>query len=124
MASPASLEQSSSDSFKSPANTEILSVSSLIPPTVFTLIPSFEPLSAAAGAYPEFSSPYLTSEPETTKSSSSSSASPEAQDNQTYKSDNEAQQRELSNGTPVEERSVNLLVPKDIPDEEAGMVIN
>ncbi|XP_004078369.2 transmembrane protease serine 3-like isoform X2 [Oryzias latipes] len=119
MASPASLEQSSSDSFKSPANTEILSVSSLIPPTVFTLIPSFEPLSAAAGAYPEFSSPYLTSEPETTKSSSSSSASPEAQDNQTYKSDNEAQQRELSNGTPVEERSVNLLVPKDIPDEEA-----
>ncbi|RVE63043.1 hypothetical protein OJAV_G00162940 [Oryzias javanicus] len=111
---PVLVELWSSESLNSPANNQILSVSSLIPPTVFTLMPSFEPLSPAAGAYPEFSSPYLTSQPtETTEPSSS-----EAPENQTCKNEDEAQQRELSNGTPVEERSVNLVVPKDIPDEE------
>ncbi|KAF6736588.1 Transmembrane protease serine 3 [Oryzias melastigma] len=80
-------------------------------------MPSFEPLSAAAGVYPEYSSPYLTSEPtETTKPSSS--APPEAPENQIYKNEEETQQREQSNGAPVEERSVNLMVPKDIPDEK------
>lgn len=119
---PVSVELWSSKSFKSPANNEILSVSSLIPPTVFTLMPSSEPLSAAAGVYPEFSSPYLTSEPtETTKPSSS--APPEAPENQIYKNEEETQQREQSNGAPVEERSVNLMVPKDIPDEKPGMGI-
>jgi len=123
-----SLEQRSSTSFQSPAKHEILSISSLVPSTVLTLIPFCKP-TPTGNLYPEFpSSSDITSEPPGTVSSHS--ASPETQDQTTVPSPlsysgnpAELQQRKPSDEYPVEERSVGLMLPKELHNEDPGMVI-
>ncbi|KAM4579950.1 uncharacterized protein PAE49_005023 [Odontesthes bonariensis] len=120
-----SLEQGSSTSFQSPAKHQILSISSLVPSTVLTLIPFCEP-TPTGNLYPEFpSSSDITSEPPGTVSSHS--ASSETQDQTTVPSplscsDNpaELQQRKPSDEYPVEERSVGLMLPKELHNEDPG----
>lgn len=125
-----SLEHWSSTSFQSPISHEVLSISSLVPSTVLTLMPHCKP-PADGNLYPEppsFSE--ATSEPEPPGTSTSPSGSSEAQDQKTLTSplpcsDNlqEVQQRKPSDGGPLEEGSVGLMLLKDLPDEEPGMVM-
>ncbi|XP_033497345.2 transmembrane protease serine 11D [Epinephelus lanceolatus] len=120
-----SLEHWSSTSFQSPVSREVLSVSSLVPSTVLTLVPHYKP-PANGNLYPEPPSFYeVTSEPQLPGTSSSPSGSSEAQDQKNTTSslprdDNphEVQQRKPSDGGPLEEGSVGLMLPKDLPDEE------
>ncbi|XP_035862654.1 serine protease hepsin-like [Sander lucioperca] len=119
-----SLEQWSSTS-SSPTSHEVLSVSSLVPSTVLTLIPHYKP-PANGNVYPELSSLYeVTSEPQLPGTLSSPSGSSKAEDQKTLASalpccDNsqEVQQRKPSDGGPLEEGSVGLMLPKDLPAEE------
>ncbi|XP_044064275.1 transmembrane protease serine 6-like isoform X2 [Siniperca chuatsi] len=120
-----SLKHRSSTSFQSPTSHEVLSISSLVPSTVLRLIPHYK--SAANGnLYPVLPSFFeVTSEPQLPGTSPSGSS--EAQDKKTLSSplpcsDNlqEIQQRKPSDGGPLEEGSVGLMIPRDLPDEEQG----
>ncbi len=125
-----SLEHWSSTSFRSPSSHEVLSISSLVPSTVLTLVPHYKP-AANGNLYPEppsFSE--VTSEPQLPGTSFSHSGSSEPQDQNTHSSplpcsDNpqDVQQRKPSDGGPLEEGSVGLMLLKDLPDDEPGMVI-
>ncbi|XP_074508526.1 uncharacterized protein LOC141778230 isoform X2 [Sebastes fasciatus] len=114
-------DRQSSTSFQSPTSHEVLSVLSLVPSTVLTLMPHYEP-PANGNFYPELPSLYeVPPEPQLPGTSGSS----EAQDQNTLPSplpccDNpqEVQQRKPSDGGPLEEGSVCLMLPKDLPDEE------
>lgn len=125
-----SLEHWSSTSFQSPSSHEVLSISSLVPSTVLTLMPHYKP-AANGNLYPEPPSfTEVTSEPQFPGISSSPSGSSEAQDQNTHSSplpcsDNpqDVKQRKPSDVGPLEEGSVGLMLPKDLPDEEPGMVI-
>lgn len=122
-----SLEHWSSTSFQSPTSHEVLSISSLVPSTILTLVPHYKP-AANGNSHPEppaFSE--ATSEPQL---SSSSSGSSEAKDQKTLTSPlpcsgslQEVQQRKPSDGGPLEEGSVGLMLPKDLPEEVPGKVI-
>ncbi|KAK5861998.1 hypothetical protein PBY51_017431 [Eleginops maclovinus] len=120
-----SLELWASTSFQSPMSHEVLSVSSLVPSTVLTLLPQFEP-PVSGNLYPERPSfDEVTSEPQLPGTSSSLSCSSEDKDQKTVPSplpcsDNsqEVQLRKPSDAGPVEEGSVGLILPKDPTDEE------
>ncbi|XP_032373891.1 uncharacterized protein LOC116690826 [Etheostoma spectabile] len=119
-----SLEQRTSTS-SSPTNHEVLSVSSLVPSTVLTLMPHCEP-PANGNLFPELPSLYeVTSEPQLPGTLSSPSGSSGAKDKKILAStlpcsDNsqEVQQWKPSDGGPLEEGSVGLMLPKDLPAEE------
>lgn len=125
-----SLEHWSSTSSPSPTSHEVLSISSLVPSTVLTLMPHYKP-AANGNLYPELKSfSEVTSEPQLPETSSSPPGSSEAQDQNILTSppsfgDNplDIQQRKPSDGGPLEEGSVGLMLPKDLPDEEPGMEI-
>lgn len=122
-----SLEHWSSTSFQGPTCHEVLSISSLVPSTVLTLMPHCKP-AAGGNLYPEppsFSE--ITSEPQLPGTSFFPSGSSETQDQKALtsplpSSDNsqEVLQRKPSDGGPLEEGSVGLILPKDLPDEEQG----
>lgn len=124
-----SLEYWSSASFQSPISREVLSISSLVPSTVLPLVPHYKP-AANGKIYPEF--PFffeVTSEPQNLGTYSPSGSS-EAQDQKNLSSPlpcsnnlQDIQQRKFSDGGPLEEGSVSLMLPKDLPNEEQGMVI-
>ncbi|XP_047217959.1 transmembrane protease serine 6-like isoform X2 [Girardinichthys multiradiatus] len=112
-----------STSFQSPNNHEVLSVSSLVPSPVFTLIPSCH-TTTIGNPYSESPSSSNASEeiklPETF-----SSEFLEAQDKRTTSTPisesinpAEVQQRKLSDGNLVEEKSIRLMLPKDVHSEE------
>ncbi|XP_051261844.1 putative serine protease 29 [Dicentrarchus labrax] len=119
------LDHWSSTSFQGPTSHEVLSVSSLVPSTVLTLMPHYKP-AASGNVYPE--PPSLTEvakEPQLPEVSSSSSGSSEVQDQNTLTlplpcCDNlqEVQQRKPSDGGPLEEGSIGLMLPKYLPEEE------
>ncbi|XP_033181481.1 uncharacterized protein LOC113136754 isoform X2 [Mastacembelus armatus] len=120
-----SLDCSSSTSFQGPANYDVLTVSSLVPSTVVTLIPHYKPRTNGKlySEIPSFSE--VTSKPQLLETPSSSSGSSEVQHEKTLTStlpcnDNpqEVQQRKPSDGRPLEEGSVGLILPKDLPDVE------
>ncbi|KAF3839455.1 hypothetical protein F7725_018172 [Dissostichus mawsoni] len=119
------LEPWASTSFQSPTSHEVLSVSSLVPSTVLTLLPQFEP-PVRGNLYPELPSfDEVTSQPQLPGTSSSLSGSSEATDQKTVPSplpcsDNsqEVQLRKPSDAGPVEEGSLGLILPKDLTDEE------
>lgn len=123
-------EHWSSTSVQGPTSYEVLSVSSLVPSTVLTILPQYTP-STYRNIYPELPSiSEVTSEPQLPKTPSSSSGSSEAHDQKTLTSPlpcsnnpQEVQQRKTSDGGPLEEGSVDLILPKDLPNEEPGMVI-
>lgn len=123
-------EHWSSTSFQSPTSHEVLSISSLVPSTVLTLMPHSKPTTEdnVFTEFPSFSE--AIPEPQLPESSSSSSGSSETQDQKTQTSPipccdspPEVQQRKPSDGGPLEEGSVGLMLPKDLPEEEQGMVI-
>ncbi|MEQ2281665.1 hypothetical protein AMECASPLE_032784 [Ameca splendens] len=116
-----------STSFQSPNNHEVLSVSSLVPSPVFTLIPSCH-TTTIRNPYSESPSSSNTSE-EIKLSETFSSEFLEAQDKRTTSTPisesinpAEVQQRKLSDGNLVEEKSISLMLPKDVHSEETGMV--
>ncbi|KAK5892046.1 hypothetical protein CesoFtcFv8_012465 [Champsocephalus esox] len=119
------LELWASTYFQSPTSHEVLSVSSLVPSTVLTLLPQFEP-PVRGNLYPELPSfDEVTSEPQLPGTSSSLSGSSEATDQNTVPSplpcsDNsqEVQQSKPSDASPVEEGSFRLILPKHLTDEE------
>lgn len=124
------LEHWSSTAFQSPISYEVLNVSSLVPSTVLTLIPQYTP-STYTNIFPQLpsiSEVTEESEPQLPQSSSSSSGSSEAHDQKTSplpSNPQEVQQRNLyptTDGEPLEEGSVGLILPKDLPDEEPGVV--
>ncbi|KAM9723131.1 serine protease hepsin isoform 2-T2 [Menidia menidia] len=119
-----SLEQRSSTSF--PVKNLKLSISSLVQNTVHTINSICKPIPAGK-LYPEFpSSSELSSEPDAPCGTvPSTSASPETQDQTTVPSppsfnENpvELQQRKPSDENPLEERSVGLMLPKDLHNED------
>ncbi|KAM6995300.1 uncharacterized protein LKV04_007523 [Tautogolabrus adspersus] len=120
-----SLEHWSSTSFQSPTSHEVLSVSSLVPSTVLTLVPHYKPTEKNI-LYPELPSfSGVNPEPQLPGTSSTPSGSSEAQDQNTLTSQlpfsdtpPEVQERKPSDGTPLEEGSVGLIIPKDFPHEE------
>lgn len=124
------LEHWSSTSFQSPTSHEVLSISSLVPSTVLTLMPHYKS-PANGNFYPELQSfTEVTSEPQPPETSAPPSGSSEAQDEKTLTSpfnfgDNpqDIQQRKPSDGGPLEEGSVGLMLPKDLPHEQPGMEI-
>nr|XP_019948233.1 PREDICTED: transmembrane protease serine 6-like [Paralichthys olivaceus] len=110
-------EHWSSTSFQSPTSHEVLSISSLVPSTVLTLMPHCNPTTNGNcnPEFPSFSQP----------AESSSSGFSESQDLKTLTSpvpcsDSplEAPLRKPSDGGPLEEGSVGLMLPKDLPEEE------
>ena len=112
----------SSTSFQSPTSHEVLSISSLVPSTVLTLLPH-----SNGNFNPE---PPSFSQPESQPAESSSPVNSESPDLKTLTSPGpwresppEAPQRKPSDGGPLEEGSVGLMLPKDLPEEEPGMVI-
>ncbi|KAF0046020.1 hypothetical protein F2P81_002549 [Scophthalmus maximus] len=118
-------EHWSSTSFQSPTSHEVLSISSLVPSTVLTLMPHSKPTTEdnVFTEFPSFSE--AIPEPQLPESSSSSSGSSETQDQKTQTSPipccdspPEVQQRKPSDGGPLEEGSVGLMLPKDLPEEE------
>ncbi|CAJ1062791.1 transmembrane protease serine 9-like [Xyrichtys novacula] len=119
-----SLEYWSSKSFQSPTSHEVLSVSSLVPSTVLTLVPHYKP-AVEGNLDPELPSvSEVKPEPQLPGTSSSPSGSPEARDQTTptlplplSDAPPEAQQRKPSDGSPLEEGSVGLMLPKDFSDE-------
>lgn len=122
-----SLEQWSSTSFQSPISYEVLNVSSLVPTTVLTLIPQYTP-STYTKIYPELPSiSEVASEPQPLQTSSSGSSEVHDQKTSPFPSNpQEVQQRNhypTTDGEPLEEGSVGLILPKDLPDEETGAVI-
>lgn len=125
-----SLEQWSSTSFQSPTSHEVLSISSLVPSTILTLMPHYKP-AANDSLYPEPPSFFeVTSEPQLPGTSSSLSGPSEDQNQKALTSplpcsDNlpEVQLRKASDGGPLEEGSVGLMLLKDLPGEEPGTVI-
>ncbi|KAM7383088.1 hypothetical protein PAMP_002770 [Pampus punctatissimus] len=121
-----SVEHWSSTSFQSPTSHEVLSVSSLVPSTVLTLIPNYKPASNG-NLYPELQSfSEVTSEPQLPQTSSSPTGSSEAKHHKTRTSplpfgDNpqDVHQRKPSDGGPLEEGSIGLMFAKDVPDKES-----
>lgn len=121
-------EHWSSTSFQSPTSHEVLSISSLVPSTVLTLVPHCKP-AACENSHPQppcFSE--ATSTPQPPPASSAPSGCSETQDQKALTSplpcsDNlqETQQRKQSDGGPLEEGSVGLMLLKDLPEEKPGM---
>jgi len=120
-----SLEQWASTSFQTPTSREVLSVSSLVPSTVLTLVPHYEP-SSNGGVSPEPPACRgVTPEPERSGTFSPPSEEPEGGDEEIRPSSlpcadilQEVQQRKASDGGPLEEGSVGLMIAK--ADEEQG----
>ncbi|XP_071326049.1 transmembrane protease serine 11A [Trachinotus anak] len=102
-------EHWSSTSFQGPTSHEVLSISSMVPSTVLTLMPHYKP--TTNGNFSPFTE--VTSQPHPPETSPSSSGSSETQDNS-----QEVQQRKPSDVGPLEEGSVGLVLLKDLPDEE------
>lgn len=121
-------EHWSSTSFQSPISYEVSNISSLVPPTVLTLVPQYTP-STYTNIYPELPSfSELTSEPQLPQTSSSGYLEAHDQKSQTSpvpssNNPHEAQQMKPSDGGPLEEGSVGLILPKDLPQEGPGMEI-
>lgn len=123
-----SLEHWSSTSFQSLPSHEILSISSLVPSTVLTLIPHYKPaVSGNLNPEPPFF-PILAPELQLPGTSASPSGSSQARDQTTLvfppsAGDNlqGVQHREPSDGGPLEEGSIGLMFPKDVPEGEPGM---
>lgn len=121
-----SLEHWSSTSFQSQPSHEILSISSLVPSTVLTLIPHYKP--AVSGNLDPESPFFSIIAPELHLPGTSTSGSSEARHQATLafppSSGNNVQgvqQRESSDGGPLEEGSIGLMFPKDAPEGEPGM---
>lgn len=124
-----SLVHWSSTSFQSPSAHEVLSVSSLVPSTVLTLVPRYELSAAGENSKPEPGSLCdIKSEPGLGGTLSPPAGSSGNQD-QTAPvlplpcCDNilEVQPRKPADGGPLEEGSVGLTLPKDGDEEETGM---
>lgn len=114
------LEHWSSTSSQSSPSREVLSVSSLVPSTVFALVPHCRPLTNGNPEPPAL--PETASAPRLLGSSSASSG---ARDENTSTSPlpcsdhlQGVQPRKPSDGGPLEEGSVGLMVPKE---QESGM---
>ena len=115
-------EHWSSVSLQSPAGHEVLSISSLVPSTILTVMPHYKP-TTNGDLYPESASlSEVTSESSLPEASSSSSDSSEIRDQKTL-TPKEVKQRKTSDGGPLEEGSVGLMLPKDLHDAVPGMVI-
>ncbi|CAK6964285.1 testisin-like [Scomber scombrus] len=120
-----SLEHWTSTSFQSPISHEVLSISSLVPSTVITLMPLYQP-AVNGNLYPELQSfSEVTSQPQLPETSAPPSGSSEARDQKALTSplpfgDNpqDVQQRKPSDGGPLDEGSVGLMFPKDFPEQE------
>ncbi|XP_056300676.1 uncharacterized protein LOC130213226 [Pseudoliparis swirei] len=121
-----SLEQWASTSFQTPTSREVLSVSSLVPSTVLTLVPHYEP-SSNGGVSPEPPACRgVTPEPERSGTFSPPYEEPEGGDEEIRPSSlpcadilQEVQQRKASDGGPLEEGSVGLMIPKADEEQES-----
>lgn len=119
-----------STSFQSPTNHEVLSISSLVPSTVLTFVPQYKSTTNRS-PHPGDSSFFgETSEPQPLKASPSHPVSPEARHQKSVtsaspSSDNpqDAQQRIQTDGGPLENSSIGILLPKELHSGEPGMVI-
>ncbi|KAM3615310.1 uncharacterized protein V6R79_026414 [Siganus canaliculatus] len=114
-----------STSFQGPTSHEVSSVSSLVPPTVLTLVPHYKP----AGDE-NLEPPSLTEGSSETQVSGTSTTS-EVQVQTALTSSlpcggntQEVQQREPSDGGVLEQGSVGLMLVKDLPEEERGTQLN
>lgn len=122
-----SLEHWSSTSFQSPSSHEVPSVSSLVPSSVSTLMPGYKP-ATTENLYPALPSSFEVT-PEPQLSGTSPSGSSDVQDQKTLalplpSSDTpqDVQHREPSHGGPLEEGSIGLMLLKNVPGENPGMV--
>ncbi|XP_014842339.1 PREDICTED: transmembrane protease serine 6-like [Poecilia mexicana] len=117
--------QWTSKSFQNPDKHEILSISSLVPSTVLTLIPSCE-TTTAGSPYSEFPSfAKETEEKKLSKTCSSEFLEAGGQETTTIPiSDStnpaEVQQRKPSDGHILEDKSISLILPKEDHNEETG----
>lgn len=119
-----SLEHWSSTSFQSLSAHEVLSVSSLVPSTVLTLVPHYELSVAGENSHPEPGSLCdIKSEPGLGGTLSSGNQDQTAPVLRPPCSDSilEVQPRKPADGGPLEEGSVGLTLPKDGDEEETGM---
>ncbi len=123
-----SLQHLSSTSLQSPTSQEVLSVSSLVPSTVLTLMPHYK--HATSEKLQQQPPSFSESELQLPGTLSFTSGSSEAQDQKTLTSafpcsDNleKVQQRKPSDFGPLEEGSVSLMIPKDLPAQESGKEI-
>ncbi|XP_058503816.1 tryptase beta-2-like [Solea solea] len=114
--SPASVQTSVSH--------EVLSISSLVPSTALILIPSSQP-TLQGKQYSEFPffSEFIT-DPKVPETSTSETRHPNTLTSPIPCSESplDVEQRKLSDGGPLEEGSVGLMLPKDLPVEEPGAV--
>ncbi|XP_017279206.1 transmembrane protease serine 13 [Kryptolebias marmoratus] len=120
-----STEHLSSTLFQTPVKQEVLSVSSLVPPTVLTLMPSYEPTTPVNPCSKCPSSSAVTEEPQPPTTPSSGSEPPEAQDQKSLPpalpcGDDPAAVQQ-SDGHTLDKISVNLILPKDLCEEEKGV---
>ncbi|CAN9513876.1 unnamed protein product [Ophioblennius macclurei] len=118
-------EHWSPTSFQSPPKHEVLSISSLVPATVLTLIPHCEPPVNGSLYLESTSFSHTTPGQSNPETSSSHPASSEVRDQKTLalplpcRDDPlDVQQRKPSDGGPLEEGSVGLMLPKELRDEE------
>lgn len=113
----------STASFQRQAKQEVLSVSSLVPPTVLTLVPSYEP-TTPINHYSNFSfSSATTIKPQPTAVSSSGAKSPESQALNSLTPTPRPIDIQQPDGRTLCPSSVDLILPKDLTEEQTGMVI-
>lgn len=117
-----------STSFQSPISHEVLSISSLVPSTVLTLMPQYKP-TTNGNPHPE-DLPFSDETPEPLEASPPHSVSSEAQDQKNVTSaapcsDNpqEVQQRIQTDGGPLQDTSIGIMFPKELHGGVPGMVI-
>lgn len=117
----------SSALLQSPSN-EIPSISSVVPSTVFAVMPHCNLADDVSTELPSFSD--VTSDPPPPEPSSPLTASSQGQDQTTPTSPPpcsgnvlEFQQRKPSDEGPLEQGSISLMLPKDSCDQQPGMVI-
>lgn len=119
------LQHWSSTHFQSPDVYDVLSISSLVPSTVHTILPEYTP-STYKNIYPELPSlSEVASEPQLPTTPSPSFGSWEAHDPTTLTSAlpcSNNQQRETSDGPRLEGGQVDLSVPEVLPDKTPGTV--
>lgn len=116
------IEHWSSTSFQSPTCHEVLSISSLVPSTVITLLPHYPPASSE-NLYPDLQAfSQVLSEAQLSKHSPSGSSDAEKLTSTLPLNPQHIQQRKPSDGGPLENGAVGIMLPKD-PDEQPGMKI-
>ncbi|XP_013881069.1 transmembrane protease serine 6 [Austrofundulus limnaeus] len=119
-----SATEHSTASFQCQAKQEVLSVSSLVPPTVLTLVPSYEP-TAPVNHYSSFSpSSATTREPQPAAASSSGDRSPEAQALNSLTPPPPPADVQQPDGHILDQGSVDLILPKDLSEEQTETEIH